>query len=1174
MKYIILIALLICISSVIALPLETMSTDPSQIRVRIENLRTTPINSLVLLEDGDEPSEPVTIVSRTYAMPYRQATVQIESMLWNVFDQAGNLLHTEQDRNYNDVMLSSMIEFRELYGHTLRIQTQKQVGNTIRTLKDIEYSINYSDPISIPSSVSAGFVDAYKQLAANYETSYLRNLPFARPKMLIISHNSLSAYMVDFVNWKKSRGFDIYVESMQNIGTSVAQLKSFIVSHYDQYQCDYLLLMGDNTGNFAIPTNMHPSPDTAENNADDNHYAMITGNDYFPEMLVGRFSFGSLTEYLTIANKTIAYERNPYMTDTTWMRKGLFVAGNWAEGNLRPITPVQMSRSTRERMLDYGYAAIDTVFYPPTYPGTSTIQQSISQGAQIIMYRGWGDANGWHYPYFHSPDLDNTYNGSRMPIVYSIVCNTGDFANSVNPNFGEKWMRMGTPSTPGGCVAFVGPSDLHTKTRYNNSVSTGMMRYIYDYHGRTFGASVLAGKMELYNNFPPNQGPNDHVEFYFRVYNALSDPSMNMWILQPNTIAESVIEGGLSFAQSDSHIRINAPNLNGAIVTGSKVSGEYTYTKVEDGFAILPIDPEQDGDLILTITKQNFVPLVRTLTASEDASVGIVGNSLVGSIVNANTNSTLTLTFKNYSTAALSNLSITLSSPDGEMVQIANPTQSIAALAPGATADLSFNLSFGSGLHPRDILTFTAVISPENTEHSFQLKAGGAEFMVLSHSGSLPLGQNSNISFQITNIGTAALTDSQVEIYSLEGAASVSTPNVIIGSFGIGETKTISTSIQIQSDTYNGKNIPLKFTISDNQNYSIKSFYAVTAGNPSTTDPTGPCEYGYFAYDSFDTSYSEHPTYEWIPIDPVEGGEASVYLCVDDGSTVVDLPFTFRFYGQDYQQITICSNGWMSFGQTWMNDFYNYFIPATLGPKAMIAGYWDDLKGLKTGVNNDGSGIFNDMRICYWYDATNNRYIIEWNEAYNQYTIDLMQDASLEKFQIILYPKNNADGDIVIQYHTVDNPGIATLFSTVGIEDHTQTRGLTYTFANVYPPTATPLQAGLAIKFTTTAPDDYVSNSDNTLSIPFTMEQNYPNPFNPNTTISFNLMQATHANLSIYNLKGQLVKTLLNAQATAGKHSILWDGKDASGKSVSSGLYYYRLKTDSQISSRKMLLMK
>ncbi|MDO9578396.1 MAG: T9SS type A sorting domain-containing protein [Candidatus Cloacimonadales bacterium] len=89
---------------------------------------------------------------------------------------------------------------------------------------------------------------------------------------------------------------------------------------------------------------------------------------------------------------------------------------------------------------------------------------------------------------------------------------------------------------------------------------------------------------------------------------------------------------------------------------------------------------------------------------------------------------------------------------------------------------------------------------------------------------------------------------------------------------------------------------------------------------------------------------------------------------------------------------------------------------------------------------------------------------------------------------------------------------------------------------------------------------------------------NYPNPFNPSTTISFNLTakDAQDAKLEIYNVKGQKIKTFSNLQITnSPNHQITWDGTDQTSKSVSSGVYFYRLKVDGKVvAAKKMLLLR
>ena len=90
----------------------------------------------------------------------------------------------------------------------------------------------------------------------------------------------------------------------------------------------------------------------------------------------------------------------------------------------------------------------------------------------------------------------------------------------------------------------------------------------------------------------------------------------------------------------------------------------------------------------------------------------------------------------------------------------------------------------------------------------------------------------------------------------------------------------------------------------------------------------------------------------------------------------------------------------------------------------------------------------------------------------------------------------------------------------------------------------------------------------------FELMQNYPNPFNPSTTISFALPQAEDVNLSIYNLRGQLIQALHLGPISAGHHNVIWDGKNSAGTQVSSGIYVYRLRAGSFTETKKMILTK
>ncbi|MFQ6618219.1 MAG: FlgD immunoglobulin-like domain containing protein [Fidelibacterota bacterium] len=99
-----------------------------------------------------------------------------------------------------------------------------------------------------------------------------------------------------------------------------------------------------------------------------------------------------------------------------------------------------------------------------------------------------------------------------------------------------------------------------------------------------------------------------------------------------------------------------------------------------------------------------------------------------------------------------------------------------------------------------------------------------------------------------------------------------------------------------------------------------------------------------------------------------------------------------------------------------------------------------------------------------------------------------------------------------------------------------------------------------------------VENIDSGLPQGFLLFQNYPNPFNPQTTIEYQLPQAVHVVLCIFNALGQKVRTLVNENKAAGEYSVVWNGKDNSGQWVTSGVYFYSLELDNNFSQTKKLL--
>ncbi len=90
----------------------------------------------------------------------------------------------------------------------------------------------------------------------------------------------------------------------------------------------------------------------------------------------------------------------------------------------------------------------------------------------------------------------------------------------------------------------------------------------------------------------------------------------------------------------------------------------------------------------------------------------------------------------------------------------------------------------------------------------------------------------------------------------------------------------------------------------------------------------------------------------------------------------------------------------------------------------------------------------------------------------------------------------------------------------------------------------------------------------------FTLYQNYPNPFNPSTTIEYTLNDNSYVDVAVYNLNGELVKTLFNGPRNKGKNSLIWNATNNENESMPGGLYIYSVSTENSIHSRKMMLLK
>ena len=300
------------------------------------------------------------------------------------------------------------------------------------------------------------------------------------------------------------------------------------------------------------------------------------------------------------------------------------------------------------------------------------------------------------------------------------------------------------------------------------------------------------------------------------------------------------------------------------------------------------------------------------------------------------------------------------------------------------------------------------------------------------------------------------------------------------------------------------------------------------------------------------------PEYDWIEIN--EMGE-NLNL-TDDSVTRIAIGFDFTYFGEVYDSLTVCSNGWVSFEPTNISHFWNFSIPFPMGPNALIAPFMDDLD------DNVGTEPFD----VYSYIDGDNKHIIQWDNLANGEDDEFcgtIDGCTRETFQLILTSNENDNGDILFQYKEINDIDENGNYSTIGIESPDQNFGYQYQFRNIAYGTKL-VENEMAILFTTNSSDSFLDSKNIIIPSEVTLNQNYPNPFNPSTQIEFELTQSEMVSLNIYNLNGMLVSTLLNQKfLNIGKHNYTLDASN-----LPSGLYFYKLQTSAGILSKKMILLK
>jgi len=603
----------------------------------------------------------------------------------------------------------------------------------------------------------------------------------------------------------------------------------------------------------------------------------------------------------------------------------------------------------------------------------------------------------------------------------------------------------------------------------------GMYSGIFLYGAKTAGEALAYGELAIYQAYPQN--PNNNVYYFSAWNNLMGDPSTMLWTDTPKIL---VVDHLANISSSDDIIDVFVMDEYGNPVEGANVNmtnnSDLYVNSLSDinGHAYLPLNGFE-GSVDVTATCQDclFSETSFNINLSEMPTLVNSSINIIDSDGMLSPGETVEVTFdiENTTSIDFNDIDISIHSSNS---QVLSTLHTLSSLYIGEIETISLELSLPADILPdTEPIFYLKISGDENSYQTFDIEvmSGSTALNSLHISGPT---QTSNVQIQLNNTG-------ELDFENLTGDVMYNGSGLYFSDLQIywdGSTQgslESSNSIDIAVSDYviNGTvfNVPILIT-AESTSYEQTVNLQITAGSASVSDPLGPDSYGYYIYDVGDTGYELAPVYDWVEISSIgynlnlnDNGNNQ------DDSSSLPLPFTFTFYGVDYNTITICSNGWISFGDSEMESFRNYPIPGTGGPSPMIAAFWDDLE---------------DGEVYYLNDLENNRFILQWDD-YELYYDNYYHNT----FQIILYDTSSevmsGDDEILLQYKEFNNESVGHYpvgnydgavihgqYASVGIEDHTGLEGLEYTFNDQYPTAAATLYDNSALFITTRANYEYV----------------------------------------------------------------------------------------------------
>ncbi len=472
----------------------------------------------------------------------------------------------------------------------------------------------------------------------NFETHAQRGTSSTPERMLVICPDAFVTELEPLVTWKRQMGIHTTVVTASELqGTDTTRVIDYVRNAYLNDGITYLLVVGDES-TFPPPMRLDGSPFSC-----DNCLGYISGNDYLPEVLVGRFHASTVEELRTMVARSLEYEKSPVAdASSPWMSRMIWAASDegagigddgqsdYAHANEWKATHLADGCGDAYELYDGDHSAISPTpgHYTADKPGnpvnTEIVALLSGPGAGLYNYTGHGWLEGLATGNFNTSAVGSLTNNGKYPILIGVACCAGDFTDPTAECLGEVLQRAGNQSTqqPFGTIAAFLSSDYQSWAPPMEG-QDGMNQYLVDADGVQLHPTI--GGMGAYGMGRMIQAYQQAGEIMAGFWNPFHEPSFVPRTRLPAEFSDITVPSQVFIGETS--VTVSCP-VEGALV-GVYFKGQTIGAgRIAGGTATVSFPALNDvGDLIITFSQFNYLPVQRVISVTPQSGPFVVQHS-------------------------------------------------------------------------------------------------------------------------------------------------------------------------------------------------------------------------------------------------------------------------------------------------------------------------------------------------------------------------------------------------------------------------------------------------------------------------------------------------------------------------------------------------------------------